>query len=321
MKTIDLSIIIPIYNVESYLRECLESVYAVNLLKEVILVNDGSTDHSLQIAEEFAGKYPEETVLISQKHTGVSPSEARNRGLKEAKGEYIYFMDSDDFLNPSLFEDFFAKIKGTDLDILSGNGVRYENGEFTDPITHNEHITVTEDPISGREFLYRMFEADSWVDYVWLNIYRRDFLLENSFFFQEGITYEDILFSIPVFLKAKKIIHLGTRFYSYRIRENSITNTKRNYMDFFYIFNFLTDFALEEKLEHKMLTRLIVARIRGLAKQEKVFNKTIYRKLWKLPKKNWNTFRSLVDLYFRGKVVKEISYEEILNRVQKMGRK
>ena len=108
MKTVDLSIIIPIYNVESYLRECLESVYAVNLLKEVILVNDGSTDHSLQIAEEFVEKYPEETVLISQKHTGVSPSEARNRGLKEAKGEYIYFMDSDDFLNPSLFEDFFC---------------------------------------------------------------------------------------------------------------------------------------------------------------------------------------------------------------------
>lgn len=319
MKTIDLSIIIPIYNVESYLRECLESVYAVNLLKEVILVNDGSTDHSLQIAEEFVKKYPEETILISQENRGLSA--ARNTGLEKAKGEYIYFIDSDDFLDSKAFEDFFYKIKGTDLDIINGSGFRYENGEFADEIIHNEHITVTENPISGREFLYRMFEADSYVDYVWLNIYRRDFLLENSFFFQEGITYEDVLFSIPVFLKAKKIIHLGTRFYSYRIRENSITNTKKNYMDFFYIFNFLTDFALEEELEHKMLTRLIVARIRGLAKQEKVFNKTIYRKLWKLPKKNWNTFRSLVDLYFRGKVVKEISYEEILNRVQKMGRK
>ena len=66
MNKIDISIVIPIYNVETYLRECLESVYAVNLLKEVILVNDGSTDHSLQIAEEFAKKYSEETILISQ---------------------------------------------------------------------------------------------------------------------------------------------------------------------------------------------------------------------------------------------------------------
>lgn len=319
MKTIDLSIIIPIYNVESYLRECLESVYAVNLLKEVILVNDGSTDHSLQIAEEFAEKYPEETILISQENRGLSA--ARNTGLEKAKGEYIYFIDSDDFLDSKAFEDFFYKIKGTDLDIINGSGFRYEDGEFTDPITHNEHITVTENPISGREFLYRMFEADSYVDYVWLNIYRRDFLLENSFFFQEGISYEDILFSSPAFLKAKNIRHIESHFYSYRIRENSITNTKRNYMDFFYIFNFLTDFVLEKKLEHEMLTRLIVARIRSLAKKEKVFNKTIYRKLWKLPKKNWNTFRSLVDLYFRGKMIKEISYEEILNRVQKMERK
>ncbi len=89
MRIIDLSIVIPVYNVEKYLRECLESVYAINLLKEVILINDGSTDDSLQIAEEFSKKYAEETILISQEHKGVSPSEARNRGLREAKGEYI----------------------------------------------------------------------------------------------------------------------------------------------------------------------------------------------------------------------------------------
>ncbi|HEY4533370.1 MAG TPA: glycosyltransferase [Fusobacterium sp.] len=319
MKTIDLSIIIPIYNVESYLRECLESVYAVNLLKEVILVNDGSTDHSLQIAEEFAEKYPEETILISQENRGLSA--ARNVGLERARGEYIYFIDSDDFLNSHVFENFFTQIKGTNLDILHGSGMRYENEASTVSITHNGHITVTETAISGREFIYRMFEADTYVDYVWLNIYRRDFLLENSFFFQEGITYEDVLFSMPVFFRAKKIRHLESHFYYYRIRENSITNMGRNYMDFFYIFNFLTDFVLQEKLEHKMITRLIVARIRSLAKKEKVFNRIIYKKLWKLPKKNWNVFRNLIDLYFRGKLVKEISYEEILNRVQKMGRK
>ena len=101
----DISIVIPIYNVEKYLRKCLDSVYSLNLdNKEVILVNDGSTDTSINILNEFKNKYPNKTKIISQKNQGLS--EARNIGIKNSNGKYILFIDSDDFIIPTETEEF-----------------------------------------------------------------------------------------------------------------------------------------------------------------------------------------------------------------------
>lgn len=311
MNKIDISIIIPIYNVESYLRECLESVYAVNLLKEVILVNDGSTDHSLQIAEEFAKKYSEETILISQEHTGVSASEARNTGLKEARGEYVYFMDSDDFLDSKAFENFFYKIKGTDLEILHGTGRRYKSGKMLDAMTQNDEIFTTSTPISGKEFMYLSNDADSYVDYVVLCIYKKEYLRKNNLYFKPRITYEDILFSYIAFWKAKKIQHTEDFIYYYRQREGSITKTSRRYLDIFFVYDFLADFILQEKIEHPRITMDIISQIRSLSKKEKFFNDIVYKKLWKLPKKNIKSIRNLIDLYIRKHFCKKIFYESI----------
>ena len=313
MRIIDLSIVIPIYNVEKYLRECLESVYAVNLLKEVILVNDGSTDHSLQIAEEFAEKYSEETILISQEHKGVSPSEARNRGLREAKGEYIYFLDSDDFIEPKAFEVFFSKIKGTDLDILHGRGHYYQNGKILDSMTQHDEIFTTKYPISGKDFMYLMNDADSYVDYVVLSIYRAEYLKQNAFFFKPGITYEDILFSYVVFWNAKKIQHVEDFIYYYRQRDGSITKVSRRYLDIFYVYDFLAEFVIKENIRHFRITADIISQIRSLAKKEKVFNEIVYEKLWRLPSKNIKSIRNLINLKFRSYITKKIKYEKIKN--------
>ncbi|KYM45235.1 glycosyltransferase [Fusobacterium necrophorum] len=310
MKTIDLSIIIPIYNVESYLRECLESVYAVNLLKEVILVNDGSTDHSLQIAEEFAKKYSEETILISQEHTGVSASEARNTGLKEARGEYVYFMDSDDFLDSKAFESFFYKILGTDLDILHGNVFLYYEKENR---FEKEIIPVKTGIRTGKEFLYQMYEEKCYREVVWLNIYRRKFLLEEKLYFVEKLLYEDTLFSFFAFWKAKKIGYEEEYFYYYRLhRKGSIMSKPRNCLDYLYIFNILMDFIFKEKIMSKEISSRFISLVRSFAKREKIFNDEIYWKLWKLPKKNIICLRNLIDIYFRRKNLKRITLEEII---------
>lgn len=302
MKTINLSIIIPIYNVESYLRECLESVYAVNLLKEVILVNDGSTDHSLQIAEEFAGKYPEETILISQENKGLSV--ARNVGLEKAKGEYIYFIDSDDFLDSKAFESFFYKIQGTDLDILHGNVFQYYE---------KENIPVKTGIRTGKEFLYQMYEEKCYREVVWINIYRRKFLLEEKLYFVEKLWYEDTLFSFFAFWKAKKIGYEEEYFYYYRLhRKGSIMSKPRNCLDYLYIFNILMDFIFKEKIMSKEISSRFISLVRSFAKREKIFNDEIYWKLWKLPKKNIICLRNLIDIYFRRKNLKRITLEEII---------
>ncbi|MGL6168669.1 MAG: glycosyltransferase, partial [Fusobacteriaceae bacterium] len=102
----ELSIIVPIYNVEIYLRECLESLYKIKgIKKEIILVNDGSKDNSYKIIEEYKEKYPDITKVINKTNGGLSS--ARNSGLKEATGEYISFIDSDDFVDHLMFEEFF----------------------------------------------------------------------------------------------------------------------------------------------------------------------------------------------------------------------
>lgn len=98
---IDLSIIIPIYNVEQFLRDCLETVYNIKINKEVILINDGSTDNSYFIIKEFEERYSDQTIVINQKNQGLA--ETRNIGLKYAKGEYITFIDSDDFIGATRF--------------------------------------------------------------------------------------------------------------------------------------------------------------------------------------------------------------------------
>ncbi len=311
MNKIDISIIIPIYNVESYLRECLESVYAVNLFKEVILINDGSTDDSLQIAEEFAEKYSEETILISQENKGLSA--ARNVGLERARGEYIYFLDSDDFIEPKAFEVFFSKIKGTDLDILHGRGHYYQNGKILDSMTQHDEIFTTKYPISGKDFMYLMNDADSYVDYVFLSIYRAEYLKQNAFFFKPGITYEDILFSYVVFWNAKKIQHVEDFIYYYRQRDGSITKVSRRYLDIFYVYDFLAEFVIKENIRHFRITADIISQIRSLAKKEKVFNEIVYEKLWRLPSKNIKSIRNLINLKFRSYITKKIKYEKIKN--------
>ena len=119
----DLSIIVPIYNVEEYLAECLKSLYKIsNLRYEVILVNDGSKDNSYQIMEEFKRLYPKQTVIVNKENGGLSS--ARNAGLKIAKGKYISFIDSDDFIDTDEFEKFVIEGIKSRVDIAVGN-MRY----------------------------------------------------------------------------------------------------------------------------------------------------------------------------------------------------
>lgn len=235
------SIIIPVYNVENYLHDCLDSVlnqtYEGNY--EVICVNDGSTDGSLEILD----KYKEEVsslIVISQDNKGLS--EARNTGLRAAKGDYIFFLDSDDWIEPNTLEVLSKNINGEDF--IGFNGRRY----FEDGTQEEPDMGITESNIVGWEY-YNKYALDRrkfhFVCAV-IRIYKRDFLLENNLFFEPGIYHEDNLFTPIACYYAKNVKIIPDILYVYRIRVGSITQkpNKKRIFDMIRVANKLSDFFI-----------------------------------------------------------------------------
>lgn len=214
------SIIIPVYNVEPYLRECLDSVLNQTFTDwEAICVNDGSTDGSPDILTAYAARESRMKV-ITQPNGGLSA--ARNAGIKAAEGEYVLFLDSDDWLEENTLEVLSANLDGEDLLCFSGR--RYFESEGTyhdaDQLTAWSYSTgmeyYDENALSARDFAFVC---------VVLRIYRRDFLSSHNLLFKEGIFHEDNLFTPLACYYAGKVKVINECLYDYRVRSNSITTT------------------------------------------------------------------------------------------------
>lgn len=222
VKALRFSIVIPVYNVEQYLHECIESVLAQsNRDFEVILVDDGATDHSGEICDSYAQKHPEIQV-IHQKNGGLSA--ARNTGMRAAKGEYILFLDSDDWLESFALDIFETKMEQVHADIYAGNAMRVENGEKHLNFPKRRDMDVV---VSGREFMENAFSQNAFSAPAPFNVYRRELLLENQMFFKEGILHEDEWWTPQVFLKAETAVNVDPPFYMYRIRSGSIMTSEK----------------------------------------------------------------------------------------------
>lgn len=218
-NNLELSIIIPVYNVEKYLEECLNSISKIKDINyEILIVNDGSPDNSQKIIEEFCRNNNKAKFFIKE-NGGISS--ARNYGLERAKGKYIWFVDSDDFINPDEFQNFYKGLED-DLDILIGNYFSLKNENLIRGTeSYKENIIF-----SGEKFLRENGKIIIGKGYVWRNLYCREFLMNNNLYFEKGIVLEDQLFTILCLLKAKKIKYLENYIYYYRIgREGSITST------------------------------------------------------------------------------------------------
>lgn len=217
MMELELSIVIPVYNVRDYLKECLDSVISLRgFVYEVIIVNDGSTDGSeavIRLYEDYSFVH-----VVHQENSGLAA--ARNAGLKRAKGKYVYFLDSDDFINSQVFEQLFLLGKREGADVIVGNYFEYWN---VNKIKEDSHrIEVQENlVVNGITFLkkYYLHKISS---VVWRSIYLREFLLSYSLFFKEGIYFEDVDWTIRVYVKAEKVCYFPLNFYYYRKREGSI---------------------------------------------------------------------------------------------------
>ncbi len=220
---IKLSVIIPVYNVEKYLDECLNSLLNQTIINEmeIICINDGSTDDSLKIINNYTKRIPN-FKIINQINMGQSS--ARNRGLIEAKGEYISFLDSDDYiLGDNYFEIIYKKAKDFNLDILSFNHFIYNNGSFYKKIIKRKECLYT-----GKSYILENFGRKLFTMIV-DKVYKKSYLDSFDFCFVQDIFHEDDEAFIRLFYNAKKVSHINLFGYVYRQREGSTINQEKNY--------------------------------------------------------------------------------------------
>lgn len=228
MEKIKFSIIVPVYNVELYLVECLESLcFQTYSNYEVICINDASTDNSYEILLEYQKKSEKIQVISNTENRGLSYS--RNKGVEIASGEYILFVDSDDYISLDTLRVLYTALDTQDIDIVIFN-FDYQKGSLYDleKIMENDKNDLSL-LISGQQYLIRNKNDLSMIATAWTKLYKRTFLIEKNFLFYENLLYEDVLYSMQVLLEAKYVLKINTSLYYYRKRKNSITTTVKEY--------------------------------------------------------------------------------------------
>lgn len=218
------SIIVPIYKVEKYLEQCVESILSQSYKDfELILVDDGSPDKCPEICDQYS-KNDSRVIVIHKENGGLS--DARNAGMNIANGEYIIFVDSDDFWSKTSVLEKIADIsKDNSPDIVQFGREKYFEKE--DRIQENvlKHLSAYNGK-SSKETLYNLVYMDSLAISAWSRAVKRDFLLKNDLYFKKGIKTEDLDWAIRMFLCEPKWAFIDDNFYVYRMqREGSITST------------------------------------------------------------------------------------------------
>ncbi|MGV6853459.1 MAG: glycosyltransferase [bacterium] len=222
-QDIEVSVIIPVFNAGEYLDFLMKSLQLQDFEGwEVIAVNDGSTDKSLSNLRNWE-KRDSRIRVIDQANKGVS--EARNEGLKHAKGKWICFADSDDYLPKGSLKRRLEYAEQSNLDLLICNGFHFKKSTNfpKNPMLINQQW---EKVVTGNEWVVHATKHREWPHYVWMQLIRRSFLEENNLSFAKDIWHEDILWTCELALKAKRVSFMDEICYGYRLNPNSIMNTE-----------------------------------------------------------------------------------------------
>lgn len=239
-----LSIIIPVYNVEQYIGRCLQSCLCQPDVTaeeyELVVVNDGTKDRSMAIVEEMVGNRANVTV-INQQNQGLSM--ARNAGLKAAKGEYVWFVDSDDWIEEDCLSGIIERLEQTKVDILQ---LQYRN-VYTDGTPSDEHYTTIKGVMPGKEW----FVQNAYHAAVPFMVYRRELLMRNRLSFYPGIYHEDSEFKPKVVFFSEWCASYDKVAYNYfKGNAGSITAMLKlkNGIDLFTVMNSLYAFVEEHQV-------------------------------------------------------------------------
>ena len=298
------SVIIPVYNVEKYLHDCLDSVLNQTFRDwEAICVNDGSTDSSAAIAEGYALK-DHRFKVIAQSNGGLSS--ARNTGMAAAQGENILFLDSDDWLEPNALEILSENLNGEDMLCFSGRRFFEETNQYNpaDGLSEKSYASgmdyYNENALVHRDFAFVC---------VVLRLYKRLFLMENGLRFKEGIYHEDNLFTPIACCHAQKVRVINDCLYDYRVRSNSITATgnSKRYMDLLGTANqlayfFISQLGFDKIVVYRAITHHYQVVFENVSKDDR----PVLRKMcdWKLYRKvsrtkmrhRWNYLKNRFNL-------------------------
>ena len=228
------SIILPIYNVEKYLKECVDSILKQTFRDyEIILVDDGSTDGSPELCDKLAETY--DFIRVIHKANGGA-ADSRNVGLKSAIGNYIIFIDSDDFI---LSEHFLEDVNNSFSENV--DMVLYKYSKFFDDTKNLAECNFSYESAKLKENyadkIYELVKADAFFGMAWIRAIRKDILLDNQIFFETGLTGEDMDWNYELMLNVSNIELLDNIYIAYRQRSGSVTASYKikNLEDFIHI--------------------------------------------------------------------------------------
>ena len=251
-KDVLLTVVIPIYNVEKYLKRCIESILIQEWKNyDILLVDDGSTDSSPQICDDYAKVYDFISV-IHKKNGGLS--EARNTGISHAKGDYVYFPDSDDWLEPQTFKELADVLESQEFDIVS----------FNREFVKGEEDTIVSDPLvtqvyEGKDAFVQMLKHSYITGFANDKIYKKSLFIDNNISFPKGKYYEDLGTNYKLFLSAKNVFATNQKYYHYLIdNPDSITQSwnEQKFSDMFEFYKdiFYSDFVRSRLNQEELQT-------------------------------------------------------------------
>lgn len=313
-----ISVIIPVYNVEQYLEQCLNSIITQSLKDiEIICIDDGSTDNSPKILADYQKK-DERIKVITKKNEGQGI--ARNEGLKIAKGEYISFVDPDDWLEQGMYEFLYNKFIETNAQIIHFDFQSFN--EKKQKIDSIKHFSKSVKKTLGVKVLND--STYNWLNIpnlkfpemeltVWCRMFSNKLLKENNIFFAPFKHSEDNIFVISSCILAEKMVYVEKVFYNYRKRENSALN--RASKEYFSVFenielvkNFLIENGFYEKYKNAYRKYLITTFVSHygcipdensdefLEKVQKILSKEEYKTFHKMTKRNFSFAEKLFAL-------------------------
>lgn len=308
-----LSIIVPVYNVEKYIEECLESIYNQKINDfEVLCIDDRGNDNSIKIVEEFISKNNITNLKIISQTENKGLSEARNLGINNAEGKYICFLDSDDKLEIGGIEKLLIQAEKENLDIVEGKIIEVFETECNIELETNQDNREKSIIMDGDQYFKNVIKNKEYLSIACCRIFKTE-NLKNKVYFTAGIKFEDEEFSPRAIINARRVQYVNVPFYIYRRRANSITtnmfNDDRWYLSYIKVIENLEAFAIEikKKKSYKFLKNRIGQIALSILKNpiaygadktytDKIILEVKNKKIYKIPIKSKNCFIKIQGL-------------------------